>query len=149
MVTDDAALAEQVRRLRGHGMTQQYVHEAVSQNFRMSELEAAWLRLGLPSLGGRRRGSPSHRGSLSRGRSAAPLADASTPRTRTTSACSAPPHRDEVRARLADAGVSTAVHYPVALTEQPAYRADVRRERLPERRGLGCRVRDACRASRR
>ena len=29
--------------------------------------------------------------------------------------------RDQVRARLADAGVGTAVHYPLALTQQPAY----------------------------
>ena len=31
-------------------MTEQYVHVDVSQNFRMSELEAAWLRLQLPRL---------------------------------------------------------------------------------------------------
>src|SRR5690606_18290581 len=31
--------------------------------------------------------------------------------------------RDARRERLADAGVGTAVHYPVALTDQPAYRA--------------------------
>ena len=36
-----------VRRLRVHGMTEQYVHTDVSQNFRMSEIEAAWLRLAL------------------------------------------------------------------------------------------------------
>ena len=33
-------------------MTEQYVHEIVSQNFRMSEIEAAWLRLALPELDG-------------------------------------------------------------------------------------------------
>ena len=36
-------------------MTEQYVHVDVSQNFRMCELEAAWLRLQLPSLGGGQR----------------------------------------------------------------------------------------------
>jgi dTDP-4-amino-4,6-dideoxygalactose transaminase len=33
------------------------------------------------------------------------------------------PDRDAVRERLASAGVATAVHYPRALTQQPAYHA--------------------------
>ena len=52
VVTNDAALDAAVRLLRTHGLSGQYVHEAVSQNFRMSEIEAAWLRLGLPTLAG-------------------------------------------------------------------------------------------------
>ncbi len=52
IVSADEALLDRVRRLRVHGMTEQYVHEWVSQNFRMSEVEAAWLRLGLPLLDG-------------------------------------------------------------------------------------------------
>ena len=50
VVTDDDELAARVRRLRVHGMEGQYVHVDRSQNFRMSELEAAWLRLGLAGL---------------------------------------------------------------------------------------------------
>ena len=50
VVTNDAALDAAVRLLRTHGLSGQYVHEAISQNFRMSEIEAAWLRLGLPAL---------------------------------------------------------------------------------------------------
>ena len=46
---DDATSPTRVRTLRVHGMTAQYVHEYVSQNFRMSEVEAAWLRLALRS----------------------------------------------------------------------------------------------------
>ena len=49
-MTDDDELAAAVRRRRVHGMTEQYVHTDVSQNFRLSELEAAWLRLVLPDL---------------------------------------------------------------------------------------------------
>ena len=37
-------------------MTEQYVHVEISQNHRMSELEAAWLRLQLPDLAARQRG---------------------------------------------------------------------------------------------
>ena len=50
VATDDATLADAVRRLRVHGMTEQYVHVDISQNFRMSEIEAAWLRLQLAAL---------------------------------------------------------------------------------------------------
>ncbi len=55
--TSDSELADAVRRRRVHGMTDGYVHVDVSQNFRMSELEAAWLRIQLPHLaaGNRRR----------------------------------------------------------------------------------------------
>jgi hypothetical protein len=49
VVTDDAAVDAAVRTLRSHGMTEQYVHESISQNFRMSEIEAAQ-RIGLSSL---------------------------------------------------------------------------------------------------
>ena len=52
VVTADRDLAARVRRLRTHGMTERYVHVEVSQNHRMSELEAAWLRLLLPLLRG-------------------------------------------------------------------------------------------------
>ena len=55
------SLAASVRRRRAHGMTEQYVHVDVSQNFRMSELEAAWLRLQLPDLARRQRAPARHR----------------------------------------------------------------------------------------
>ena len=50
VVTSEHDLEARVRTLRVHGMTDQYVHESVSQNFRMSEVEAAWLRLALVDL---------------------------------------------------------------------------------------------------
>ncbi|MET0324201.1 MAG: DegT/DnrJ/EryC1/StrS family aminotransferase, partial [Ilumatobacteraceae bacterium] len=50
VVTPDLELAAAIRRLRAHGMTEQYGHVDISQNVRMSELEAAWLTLQLPHL---------------------------------------------------------------------------------------------------
>jgi len=130
VVTDDAELAERVRRLRVHGMGEHYVHTDVAMNFRMSELEAAWLRLQLPHLpaGNARRAAiaaayraavpdarwhddhPSHVHHLCVVRVAA---------------------RDGVRDRLAARGVGTGVHYPLALSQQPAY-APFRRHACPE-----------------
>src|SRR6185436_10552814 len=40
VITADHGLADELRLLRTHGAAQQYVHVAVSQNHRMSELEA-------------------------------------------------------------------------------------------------------------
>jgi dTDP-3-amino-2,3,6-trideoxy-4-keto-D-glucose/dTDP-3-amino-3,4,6-trideoxy-alpha-D-glucose/dTDP-2,6-dideoxy-D-kanosamine transaminase len=121
VVSDDAALVERVRRLRVHGMTQQYVHESISQNFRMSELEAAWLRLGLPELtddvAARRRIAAHYRAAAPQLRWQRAQADHSYHLCVFRTA-----DRERVRARLADADVATAVHYPVALTRQPAYR---------------------------
>jgi dTDP-4-amino-4,6-dideoxygalactose transaminase len=121
VVTDDHELAAAVRTLRTHGMTEQYVHTVVSQNFRMSELEAVWLQLGLESLAAdvdeRRRIAAVYR-------SAAPGLrwQAQHPDHGYHLCVFRSTDRDGVRQLLAQRGVATAVHYPLALTRQPAYR---------------------------
>src|SRR4029453_13326269 len=50
VVSDDADLAAQIRLLRAHGLTGDYVHTAVTGNSRLSEIEAATLRLELHRL---------------------------------------------------------------------------------------------------
>ncbi|MEX1106741.1 MAG: DegT/DnrJ/EryC1/StrS family aminotransferase [Ilumatobacteraceae bacterium] len=112
---------DRVRLDRTHGMTEQYVHEDVSQNFRMSEIEAAWLRMGLGDLAA---GNDRRREIAARYREAAPhLVWHADDVTHVHHLCVARvPGRHLVRAWLADRGVATAVHYPLALTQQPAYR---------------------------
>ena len=63
VITRDPDLAAGIRRRRVHGVTEQYVHVDISQNSRMSELEAAWLRIQLPHLidDNRRRAEIAHR----------------------------------------------------------------------------------------
>jgi dTDP-4-amino-4,6-dideoxygalactose transaminase len=97
------------------------VHDSVSQNFRMSEVEAAWLRLALQDLAtdvARRRAI------VAQYLKAAPDLNWQTTDAnhayhlavfRTTD-------RDRTRAALEADGVATAVHYPLAITQQPAYR---------------------------
>ena len=122
VVTNDAELDAAVRLLRAHGLSSQYVHEAISQNFRMSEIEAAWLRLGLPALA---RDVEARRAIAARYRAAAPQLcwQRDDPRHAYHLCVFRTADRDAVRGRLAAAGVATAVHYPRALTQQPAYRA--------------------------
>ncbi len=130
IVTDDGDLAATVRRLRVHGMTERYVHVDISQNFRLSEIEAAWLRLVLPDLAaanGRRRAITAAY------RAAAPDLrwHADHPDHVHHLCVVRPPDRDRWRRALAKLDVDTAVHYPLALTEQPGYLA-FRRQPCPE-----------------
>ena len=122
VVTDDADLAAQVRLLRAHGLTGDYEHTAVTGNSRLSELEAAALRLELrrlPEWNARRQ-------LIARSyREAAPEMRWQAPHERHVyHLCVARiDDRDAFRAQMP---FGTAVHYPRALTQQPAYRQFVR-----------------------
>ena len=97
-----------------HGMTEQYVHDAVSQNFRMSELEAAWLRLSLGDLARAQR-TAARASPLTTAQPHRTCAGTPTiPPTCTTCACSASPIGPRSSRDMARAGVATAVHYPYA-----------------------------------
>jgi dTDP-4-amino-4,6-dideoxygalactose transaminase len=88
----------------------------------MSELEAAWLRIGLPALAA----DVARRREIAAGyRSAAPhLRWQQSHDDHAYRLCVfRSEEREHVRSRLAERGVATAVHYPLALTQQPAYRA--------------------------
>ncbi|HKA92386.1 MAG TPA: DegT/DnrJ/EryC1/StrS family aminotransferase [Acidimicrobiia bacterium] len=122
VVTDDPDLAAQVRLLRTHGLTSGYEHTAVSGNSRLSEIEAAALRVELrrlPNWNARRRAIAQAY------RDAAPAIRWQAPHERHVyHLCVARvDDRDEFRARMP---FDTAVHYPLALTQQPAYRQFVR-----------------------
>lgn len=122
IVTDDAVLADELRLLRHHGMRDLYVHERVATNSRMSEIEAAALRTGLARLPG---WNDRRRVIARRYRDAAPhLAwHADHPRHVHHLCVVRTGDRDALRARLPAA---TGVHYPLAVTQQPAYRAFAR-----------------------
>jgi dTDP-4-amino-4,6-dideoxygalactose transaminase len=130
VVSADTSLLDRVRNLRTHGMTAQYVHEAISQNFRMSELEAAWLRLGLVDLDAR---NERRRAIAAHYRRVAPELRWTEPHPgHVHHLCVVRSgHRDAFRSSLAASGIATAIHYPLAITQQPAYR-HLEREACPE-----------------
>jgi dTDP-4-amino-4,6-dideoxygalactose transaminase len=130
VVTNRADIADRVRTLRIHGMTQQYVHDYVSQNFRMSEVEAAWLRLALTEL---TTDVEQRRAIVAQYRRAAPDLRWQTdhPSHAYHLAVFRSPDRAHARSALEGDGVATAIHYPLAITQQPAYR-DLRHAPCPQ-----------------
>jgi dTDP-4-amino-4,6-dideoxygalactose transaminase len=124
VLTDDDDLADAVRLLRAHGLTRDYVHTAVSTNARLSDVAAAALRVGLPRLDA---DNERRRVIASRYREAAPQLAWQAPHPRHVyHLCVARvPDRDAFRDRVP---FGTGVHYPRALTQQPAYQEFVRAE---------------------
>ena len=126
VVTDDGDLAGRIRSLRVHGQQSGYEHTAISGNSRLSEIEAAALRVGLTRLTA---GNGRRRVIAARYREAAPALRWQSPHVRHVyHLCVARvPERDDFRARMP---FDTGVHYPRALTQQPAY-AGFAREACP------------------
>jgi dTDP-4-amino-4,6-dideoxygalactose transaminase len=122
VVTDDDEVAAQVRLLRTHGLAREYEHTAVSGNARLSEVEAAALRIGLRRLP---KWNTRRRAIAAAYKEAAPALRWQAPHERHVyHLCVARvDDRDGFRARMP---FGTAVHYPRALTQQPAYRQFVR-----------------------
>jgi dTDP-4-amino-4,6-dideoxygalactose transaminase len=125
VVTSDAALAGRLRLLRSWGEQTRYTHAARGFNYRMDAVQGAVLEVKLRHLEAwteaRRRHAASYERCL-RGSSA------SVPRVRDDvrhvfhAYVVRVGQRDAVRARLAEGGVQTSIHYPIPLHLQPAYR---------------------------
>ena len=141
ITTDDAALATRVRTLRNYGSKQKYHHEAIGFNSRLDELQAAFLRVKLPDLDDdnqRRRDIASRY--LSGLQNVPHLI---LPRCLEDSEpvwhlfVIRHPDRDLLAKRLAEAGIGTVIHYPVAPHLQPAYASmDVPAGKLPRSESL-------------
>jgi dTDP-4-amino-4,6-dideoxygalactose transaminase len=126
VTTDDNELAERVRRLRNCGMRNRNEIEEAGVNSRLSEVDAAALRLMLSRLDGRNRAR-------------AALAEAYLEAFRGHGAISAPavpeqadpawhlfvighPDRDACARALGERGIETLVHYPLLPYHVPPYR---------------------------
>jgi dTDP-4-amino-4,6-dideoxygalactose transaminase len=125
MVTQDAALAERLRRLRLHGGSTQYFHDEVGFNSRLDTLQAAVLLAKLPHLGA---------WSAARARHAARYTEAFAghpavcpPRTDPANEhiynqyTIRVPRRDELQAHLRALGIGNSIYYPLPLHLQPCF----------------------------
>jgi dTDP-3-amino-3,4,6-trideoxy-alpha-D-glucose transaminase len=122
VVTDDDDVAASVRLLRAHGHAGDYVHTVVSTNARLSDVAAAALRVGLPRVDA---DNERRREIAARYRAAAPGLrwQAEHPRHVHHLCVARVPDREAFRRALP---FDTGVHYPRALTQQPAYERFVR-----------------------
>jgi dTDP-3-amino-3,4,6-trideoxy-alpha-D-glucose transaminase len=124
VVTSDAAMATALRELRSHGWDRRFHSATSALNSRMDEIHAAVLRLKLPKLDGwnARRAAIAKRydEALSETDLApSPRADWATPSYYLYVLRS--PRREHTRQMLAEAGVSTDVHWPEPPHLQPAF----------------------------
>jgi dTDP-4-amino-4,6-dideoxygalactose transaminase len=125
MVTQDAGLAERLRKLRTHGGAKQYHHDEVGTNSRLDTIQAAILRVKLPHLDRWNSARRAHAAAYDAAFAAvegvrAPVTDSAnehiyhqyTIRT---------PRRDHVVERLKARGIGCAVYYPRPLHLQPCF----------------------------
>jgi len=127
-VTRDAALAERMEVLRVHGGKPKYYHALIGGNFRIDELQAAVLNIKLRHLdewsAGRQRNAAFYDAAFSRpGRRVAvqiPRAVAGVRHIYNQYVVRVA-DRDGLRGRLATAGVSTEIYYPVPLHLQQCF----------------------------
>ena len=125
VVTDDAAIADQVRLLRSHGERPRYHHRVVGTTARLDGLQAAILRVKLRRLDGwnveRREAARALRQALIGTGVELPLlpvADGDHVYHLFVVRCD---DRDGLREHLAGQGIAAAVHYPVPIHRAEAY----------------------------
>ncbi|MEP2735222.1 MAG: DegT/DnrJ/EryC1/StrS family aminotransferase [Erythrobacter sp.] len=122
--TSDAELAKSLRQIARHGQTKRYYHEVVGINSRLDTLQAAIL---LPKLAilddeiaARQRVADAYAAGLS-GNNQIQLPTVVAGNTSAWAQFTIRvDNREAVQAALKEAGVPTAVHYPLPLNRQPA-----------------------------
>ena len=140
--TDDASLAERVRRLRQYGWDSKY-HIAFDhgRNSRMDELQAAILRVKLGHLDdGNERRRQIHARYEAVSSPAARVVNSASESFIGHLAVLVAPDRDGFRAAMKDAGVGTDVHYPIPDHQQDFPTGAVRGVSLPVTERISARI---------
>ncbi len=125
--TDDAALCEELKVVRGHGQTARYQHARLGINGRLDSMQAAILLVKLAhfqdEIDARQKVAKGYMERL------APLADRIRPPTIREENLSAyaqftvrVKNRDAVQKAMSEMKIPTAVHYPIPLHMQPVFK---------------------------
>jgi dTDP-4-amino-4,6-dideoxygalactose transaminase len=127
MVTDDDGMAETAQMLRKHGAKKKYHNELLGYNSRLDTLQAAILRVKLPYVAewNRARQQVARRYN----ELLAEIPGVVTPVDATGgnhvyhqyTVCILDGRRDEIKAKLAEAGIQTMVYYPIPVHKLPVY----------------------------
>lgn len=128
IITDDAAIARRLRALRQYGWEERYISASRGLNSRLDEIQAALLRVRLRHLDAdneaRRRVAARYDAALD-GLAVAPPARAAGIEHVYHQYVLRTPMQAALRHHLADAGIGTAIHYPVPIHLQPAYQGQI------------------------
>lgn len=129
VVTNEAQTAQKVRWLREYGWQERYISSLPGVNSRLDEIQAAILRVKLPYLlqdnERRRRLARIYRERLRDYVSLPPEEGRNRLHAMHLFVIECP-ERDRLQRFLADRGIGTAVHYPLAIHQQGAYRGRIR-----------------------
>jgi len=124
VVTDDGAVAEQLRAMRNCGQREKYIHELPPFNHRMDTLQAAILRVKLHNLDGwieaRRRNAALYTDLFAGSGIVTPVEIPGATHVYHLYVIRVP-RRDELQAHLRQQGIGAAIHYPVPIHLQPFY----------------------------
>ncbi|MBI0537350.1 DegT/DnrJ/EryC1/StrS family aminotransferase [Roseomonas sp. KE2513] len=123
--TSDAALATRMGAIRQYGWHRRYISDEPGVNSRLDEMQAAILRVRLPLLDAgntrRREVAAAYDAALTDGPFAAPYRAVGVEHVFHQYVLRVP-NREAVMERLRVQGVATAIHYPVPVHEQAAYK---------------------------
>jgi dTDP-4-amino-4,6-dideoxygalactose transaminase len=126
--TPDAQLATRMGAIRQYGWHQRYISDVLGVNSRLDEMQAAILRVRLPLLDAgnerRRAVAAAYDEALADGPFAAPYRAPGVEHVFHQYVLRVP-GREAVMERLRLQGVATAIHYPVPVHEQAAYRGRI------------------------
>jgi UDP-2-acetamido-2-deoxy-ribo-hexuluronate aminotransferase len=123
--TNDDALAQAMREIRVHGQSQRYVHTRVGVGGRMDTLQCAIVLAKLERFTWevQQRHDIGERYNQLLDQAGIDRIQQRPERTSVYAQYTVMvPNREALQKRLAEAGIPTAVHYPVPLNEQPAYK---------------------------
>ena len=121
--TNDAGLADKIRKIRDHGSGVRYHHDMLGFNGRLDELQAVVLRVKLPHLAtwnNERRQHAYLYNKLLKGTPATTPAEFPGSKPVYHLYVIKTPRRDELQAWLKDHGIFTGIHYPIPIHLQKA-----------------------------
>ncbi len=125
VVTNDAELAEKIRRLRNHGMHPKYYHAEIGGNFRMAPIQAAVLSVKLPHLDRwnrlRRENAAYYDAHLNVSGLVPPAAPYGRAHHTYNQYVVRAPQREALRAHLRERNVGHEIYYPVPLHLQECF----------------------------
>jgi dTDP-4-amino-4,6-dideoxygalactose transaminase len=126
VVTSDPDLAERIRLLRNHGSVSKYEHRFPGYNFRMEELQGAFLAVKLKYLdewNERRRMLAQHYDRLFSGSGVVTPTEMPYAKHVYHLYVIQAENREALRRRLTEQDIETGLHYPIPLHLQEAYRS--------------------------